>query len=164
MRWVISLFVGVVVGMVAALVVLAVASWVWSLRSEHVWLTIIAGLVAGAGGACAQAWRTRESVLEQLAKRLPPEFVFPTVMTLVGVSTVLIVSKSEGTFEEKRFYTIAVVVVVAFCLTWSAVFSLVKRKIAAKEKMFEAATRPIKDNPELKENIKKMCFDVVDSL
>lgn len=169
MRWVISVFVGAVVGMVAALVVLAVASWVEALRSEHVWLIIITGLVAGAGGACAQALRARESVLEQLAKRLPHEFVFPTVMALVGLSTLVIVSKSEGTCEEKRIYTDAVVMIVGICVVSSILFSLGKRMIANQNKalelaVFKAATHAIKDNPQFKKSVQNMCFDVVDSL
>lgn len=173
MRWVISVVVGVVVGLVAALVVLALASWVWSSRPEHVWLTIIAGLVAGAAGACAQALHARESLLEQLAKRLPPEFIFPTVMALVGLSAILLASKSGGTFEEKLLYTIAVVVVVGLCVACGLVFPLVKRKIAKQEKalklaaqveMFRAATHAIKDKPEFKEDVERVCFEVVDFL
>lgn len=172
-RWVMSIAIGIAVGIVAALVVLA-ATWLVAFQPpKHVGATFVAALIAGVGGACLQAWFARESDTEELIKRLPSRFVFPMLMAVGGISALVIIFKSGTGYDEKKLCTIAVVVVVTVCLLCGTGYSLVVRLIAAQtdarwlaaqERMFKAATHAIKDKPEFKESAEKICFEVVDSL
>lgn len=165
--------VGIAVGTVVALLVLAVNCLVEFPHPKLVWAIVVVALIAGVGGTCVQASLARESVLEELTRKLPRKQVFPILMAISGIPTLVIVFKSERCFDEKLLCTIAVVVVVALCLWFSAVDSQKAReiaaqtealKLAAQEKMFEMATRAIKDNPEFKESIEELCFKVADVL